>query len=206
MVVILDYGMGNLGAHINMMRKIGFENVIVSSKPDVVEKAEKIIIPGVGAFDAGMKSLNELGLIEVLNHKALLEKIPVLGICLGMHLFAKESEEGNEKGLGWINTRVVRFDFGKSINQLKIPHMGWNTITLARESNIFNGMTDEENRFYFVHSFHVDPGANEFTIASTNYGYDFPSVIQSDNIYGAQFHPEKSHNYGIRFYRNFIDI
>ena len=206
MIVILDYGMGNLGAHLNMMRKIGYADVIISSGPEDLKKARKIIIPGVGAFDTGMKNLKKLGLIEILNYKALEEKIPVLGICLGMHLFAERSEEGNEDGLGWINTKIVRFDFKNRNISLKIPHMGWNTISISGESPVFRGMENDENRFYFVHSYHIDNIPSDFTIATTNYGYEFPSIIQRGNIIGAQFHPEKSHNFGIKFYRNFISI
>jgi imidazole glycerol-phosphate synthase subunit HisH len=205
MVVILDYGMGNLGSHINMMRKVGFGDVIVSAKRRDLEKAEKIIIPGVGAFDTGMNNLKELDLIEILRYKALEEKIPVLGICLGMHLFATESDEGKNKGLGWIDSKVVRFNFTGLEGSLKIPHMGWNIINLKRNSILFNGMEDVENRFYFVHSYHFDSGSDPYTIASCNYGYDFPAVIQSDNIFGVQFHPEKSHNFGIKLYKNFIE-
>jgi imidazole glycerol-phosphate synthase subunit HisH len=205
MIVILDYGMGNLGSHINMMRKVGYSNVIVSSKISDLEKAKKIIIPGVGAFDTGMNNLNQLGLVEILNYKVLEEKIPVLGICLGMHLFAKESEEGNIKGLGWVDSKVVRFNFIDLDRPLKIPHMGWNTISLQKVSYLFRGMEDVENRFYFVHSFHMVLDSNSYTIATTNYGYDFPAVIQKNNILGTQFHPEKSHNFGIKLYKNFIE-
>lgn len=205
MVAILDYAMGNLGAHINMMRKIGFSDVVVTSSASELEKAEKIIIPGVGAFDAGMNNLRKMEIIDILNFKALEERIPVLGICLGMHLFAAGSEEGKEKGLGWIDTMVKKFDPTVTEPPLKIPHMGWNTIQLKKESFLFNGMENEENRFYFVHSFHFTDDKKIFTIATSNYGYDFPAVIQKENIFGAQFHPEKSHKFGINFYRNFIN-
>lgn len=205
MVAILDYAMGNLGAHLNMMRKIGFTNVVVTSSGSVLERAEKIIIPGVGSFDAGMNNLRRLGIIDVLNYKVMEEKVPVLGICLGMHLFTMGSEEGSERGMGWIDTRVKRFEFGDDCSGLKIPHMGWNTVKLEKKYYLFDGMEREENRFYFVHSYHYSQGDEFETIASASYGYDFPAVIRKENIIGAQFHPEKSHKFGISFYRNFIN-
>ncbi len=205
MVIILDYGMGNLGAHLNMMRKIGFDAVKVSANLDDLEKAEKIIIPGVGSFDAGMKNLSKPGLIEVLRFKALEQKVPVLGICLGMHLFANGSEEGNTRGLGWIDTSVVRFKFNALNEPLKIPHMGWNTVKMKKESVLFNGMMEQENRFYFVHSYHMDAFSDRYIVATSNYGYDFPAAVQKDNIFGVQFHPEKSHKFGLRLYKNFIE-
>lgn len=205
MVVILDYGMGNLGSHINMMRKIGFTDVMASSRISDLETAEKIVIPGVGSFDTGMKNLNQMGLIEILNHKVIDQKTPVLGICLGMHLFAKESDEGVSKGLGWIDSRVTRFSFDNAENMLKIPHMGWNTIKLKDKCKLFAGMEETENRFYFVHSYHMASGSDQYTVATSNYGYDFPAVVQKENIFGVQFHPEKSHLFGIRLYKNFIE-
>lgn len=205
MIIILDYGMGNLGSHVNMMRKIGLKNVKASSQISDLEKAEKIIIPGVGAFDAGMTKLIKYGFVEVLNYKALEEQIPVLGICLGMHLFARESDEGQLKGLGWIDSKVVHFRFTGHERSLKVPHMGWNTINIVRNSILLNGMEDQENRFYFVHSFHLNADSNQYTIATCNYGYNFPAVIQKDNIFGAQFHPEKSHKFGMKLYRNFVE-
>jgi len=206
MVVILDYGMGNLGAHQNMMRKIGYINVIVSSKISDIENAEKIIIPGVGSFDIGMNNLNHLGLIEILNYKVLEEKTPVLGICLGMQLFAMCSEEGKNKGLDWIDSKVVRFNFKEKNWPLKIPHMGWNTVMIKKKNVLFKGMENTENRFYFVHSFHMILDCENSVVATSNYGYEFPAVIQKDNIFGAQFHPEKSHKFGINFYKNFMEI
>ena len=203
MIAILDYSMGNLGAHINMMRKIGYSNVVVTADPKELVKADKIIIPGVGAFDAGMNNLRRLGIIDILNYKALEEKIPILGICLGMHLFASGSDEGNEDGLGWIDTKIIRFTFNSP--SMKIPHMGWNTLKIEKKSSLFRGMEDDENRFYFVHSYHYSEKSGFDTIASANYGYDFPAVIQKENIIGAQFHPEKSHKFGIGFYSNFIN-
>ena len=206
MIVILDYGMGNLGSHLNMIRKIGYSNVIASSRIKDLENAKKIIIPGVGAFDSGMTSLSNLGLIEILNYKVLEEKIPVLGICLGMQLFAISSDEGENNGLSWIDSKVVRFNLKEEKNPLKIPHMGWNTIALKKKTMLFNGMENTENRFYFVHSFHMIFDCDNYIIATSNYGYDFPAVIQKDNIFGTQFHPEKSHKFGMQLYKNFLEV
>lgn len=206
MIVILDYGMGNLGSHLNMIRKIGCNNVIASSRIEDLKSAEKIVIPGVGAFDSGMNNLNHLGLIEILNYKVLEEKTPVLGICLGMQLFAMSSDEGENKGLSWIDSKVVRFNFKEKKRSLKIPHMGWNTIRLKKKTALFKGMENAENRFYFVHSFHMIFDQNDYIVATSNYGYDFPAVIQKDNIFGTQFHPEKSHKFGIQLYKNFLEV
>ena len=206
MIILLNYGMGNLGSHMNMMRKIGYKNVLLSSKPGDLDRAKKIIIPGVGAFDTGMKNLTRLGLIDVLNYKVLEEKIPVLGICLGMHLFATSSDEGKDKGLGWIDSKVERFKFSGSEGPLKIPHMGWNSVELKSSSSLFDGMEKLENRFYFVHSYHLNSANEGHIVATCNYGYDFPAVIRKDNIIGAQFHPEKSHKFGMNFYKNFLEI
>jgi len=206
MIVVVDYGMGNLGSHLNMIRKIGYNNVIASSSIKDLENAKKIIIPGVGAFDSGMNNLRHLGLIEILNRKVLEEKIPVLGICLGMQLFAMSSDEGENNGLSWVDSKVVRFNFKEEKKPLKIPHMGWNTIRLKKKAVLFKGMENTENRFYFVHSFHMVFDFDDYIVATSNYGYDFPAVIQKDNIFGTQFHPEKSHKFGMQLYKNFLEV
>ena len=206
MIVVVDYGMGNLGSHLNMIRKIGYSNVIASSRIKDIENAKKIIMPGVGAFDSGMNNLSHLGLIEILNYKVLEEKTPVLGICLGMQLFAMSSDEGENNGLSWIDSKVVRFNFKEKERSLKIPHMGWNTIRLEKKTVLFKGMENKENRFYFVHSFHMILDCDDYIVATSNYGYDFPAVIQKNNIFGTQFHPEKSHKFGMQFYKNFLEV
>lgn len=204
MIVVVDYGMGNLGSILNMLKKIGAE-ARVSSDPQEIESADKLILPGVGAFDAGMKRLQELGLIGVLDDKVLNGKTPTLGVCLGMQLLTQQSEEGNLLGLGWIDGETIRFRFDPKQTHLKIPHMGWNTVTIHREGELFRGL-EHEARFYFVHSYHVVCNQQEDVLATTHHGYDFVSAIQRDNIMGTQFHPEKSHRYGMKLYRNFVEL
>lgn len=202
MITIVDYKTGNIGSIQNILKKIG-ENSIVTSDPEILDRAKKIILPGVGAFDTGMKNLAEFNLVDTLNRKVLIDKIPVLGICLGMQLMTKGSEEGILPGLGWINACVKRFEFNGS-REYKIPHMGWNSITLKKNSGLFNG-GDNEARFYFVHSFYVKAGSESDILASTTYGSTFTSALEKENIIGVQFHPEKSHKYGMMLFRNFVN-
>lgn len=200
MIVVIDYGMGNVGSILNMLKRIGVP-ARLSADPDEIDRADKLILPGVGAFDTGMKRLNELGLIPLLNDKVLARKTPTLGVCLGMQLLSEGSEEGALPGLGWIRGRTVRFCFDSRQAHLKVPHMGWNTIRLVQESGLFEGLS--EPRFYFVHSYYVDCHAPADVVAVTRYGYEFVSSLQHENIFGAQFHPEKSHRFGMQVYRNF---
>ena len=204
MIIIIDYGMGNLGSILNMMKKIG-SDAKISSDISELEKADKLIFPGVGAFDAGMKNLESRGLTKILNKKVLSERTPVLGICLGMQLLTKCSEEGLLSGFGWIDAGVVRFDLGGWGTNMKIPHMGWNTISVCRESPLFKGLFGE-SRFYFVHSYHVLCNDESEILAKTSYGYDFTSVVGRGNIFGVQFHPEKSHKFGMRLLKNFSEL
>lgn len=197
MIVIVDIG-GNVGSISNMLKRVGVNSKISSDVSDV-ETADKLILPGVGAFDSGMKEVHSKELSEILSKKALAEKTPILGICLGMQLFTKRSEEGVLPGLGWIDAETVRFK-----TNLRIPHMGWNTLN-HKDAPIFRNMPQGE-RFYFVHSYYVSCNDKSNVIATTNYGYDFASVIQKDNIIGVQFHPEKSHRFGMTLLRNFSEI
>jgi len=203
MIVIVDYGMGNLGSILNMLKKIGAPEAKVSSNAEDIEQADKLILPGVGAFDTGILNLRETGLIGLLKEKVLQDKTPTLGVCLGMQLMGKVSEEGELPGLGWFDAECVRFRFDASSN-LKIPHMGWNTINIQKEGTLFKDMP-EEPRFYFVHSYHVVSHNPDDALATTDYGYPFVSAIQRGNIMAAQFHPEKSHKFGMRVYKNFVE-
>jgi len=204
MIVIVDYGMGNLGSILNMLKKVGAPAAKISSETKDIEQADKLILPGVGAFDTGMKRLRETRLIGLLNEKVLKARTPILGICLGMQLLTKISEEGELPGLGWIDAETVRFRFDPKQSRLKIPHMGWNTINIQREGTLFKDMYAEP-RFYFVHSFHVVAHNPEDVLATTEYGYDFVSAIQHGHIMAAQFHPEKSHKFGMKLYKNFVE-
>ena len=199
MIVIVDYGLGNLGSIQNMIKKIGYDSIISRNKEEI-SKATKLILPGVGSFNKGMDQLNKSGLTELLDILVLKNKTPVLGICLGMQLMTKKSEEGGGKGLGWIDAEVVSFSFK---NSMKVPHMGWNYVLTRKDVDLFESKSND--RFYFVHSYYVICKNNEDILTTTNYGIDFTSSFQKGNIMGIQCHPEKSHKFGINFLRNFIE-
>ena len=187
MIVVIDYGMGNLGSILNMLKKIRAE-AVVSSDVSVVNRAAKIVLPGVGAFDNGMENLNQRGLVSVLNDMVLNKKVPILGICLGMQLLTKSSEEGCLGGLGWLDAKTIRFRFDEKRKDLKIPHMGWNTVETKKEGRLFENMYPEP-KFYFVHSYHLMCNDETNVLTTTFYGYEFASAVQKDNIIGVHFHP-----------------
>ena len=202
MITIIDYGMGNLGSVANMIKKVDGKSIITFNKEDV-KNAKKILLPGVGAYDNAVKNLKNLDLWELIKEKVLEERVPIMGICLGMQLLAKGSEEGSCDGFGFIDAEVKKFKFENS--DLKIPHMGWNIVRLQKKSKLFEGMEKEENRFYFVHSFAVECNNKEDILTITNYGYDFVSSFEKNNIIGCQFHPEKSHKFGMKLFKNFVE-
>jgi glutamine amidotransferase len=202
MVTIVDYGMGNLGSIQNMFKRIKVESEITGDK-EKIAGSKKILLPGVGAFDAAMEKINATGLRDILDYKAREEKVPVLGICLGMQLLAKSSEEGVLPGFGWLDAKTIRFNLQDA--SLKVPHMGWNLVYPVRESALIADLP-EEPRFYFVHSFHVQCSNSENVLTTTNYGAPFHSIVQHNNIFGAQFHPEKSHKYGMKLLHNFAHL
>lgn len=203
MIVVVDYGVGNLSSILNMLKKVRAE-AVVSSEASIIERANKLILPGVAAFDYGMKNLGDRGLISLLNVKVLQDKIPILGVCLGMQLFTQHSEEGQLPGLGWLDAKTVRFKFENPNIHLKIPHMGWNNIVIRQSNPIFTDM-DKESRFYFVHSYHVICTDMSTVLAETEYGYNFTSAVVKENIIGVQFHPEKSHKFGMKLLKNFVE-
>jgi imidazole glycerol-phosphate synthase subunit HisH len=203
MLTIIDYKTGNLGSIQNILKRIG-EQSVVSSDKDTIAKATKLILPGVGTFDTGMRNLKDLDLIDLLHELVVNQKIPVLGICLGMQLFSKSSEEGKIPGLGWIDAETLRFGFIDSI-QYKIPHMGWNFVKTQKESKLFTDMYPE-SRFYFVHSYYFKANDGSDILTSTEYEMEFTSAIEKDNILGVQFHPEKSHKFGMKLLKNFVDF
>ena len=200
MIAVIDYGMGNVGSIINMLRKIGVESILTNEE-NVIDHADKLILPGVGAFDKGMQNLNESGLSDVIKKNVKQMKKPLLGICLGMQLLGRKSEEGNSAGLGLIPFDNKRFLFDENI-QLKIPHMGWDMITPVREDPLLEGL-DQKQRFYFVHSYHAVCESQENILMECDYGYIFAAAVKSGNIYGVQFHPEKSHKFGMALLENF---
>ena len=203
MITIVDYGTSNLGSMQNMLKKAGAQSRIAASAQDLKD-ATKIIVPGVGSFDAGMRKLQQSGMIPVLNERALIEKVPTLGVCLGMQLMTKSSEEGELPGLGWIDARTRRFD--QRLNPgIKVPHMGWNEVVPAKASELI-GEFPAEARFYFAHSFHVVCTSIEDILLHASYGASsFVAAFQRGNLMGVQFHPEKSHRFGLAFLKNFVE-
>lgn len=202
MTTIINYNLGNPKSIKNMLSFLGFDSII-SSDPLVISSSERLILPGVGHFQHGMEQLEKLGLVDILNKVVLEKKTPILGICLGMQLLTKYSEEGNLDGLGYIDARTKKIQ--QSDKALKIPHMGWNTVSFLKNSKITNGIS-EHPRYYFVHSYFVDCAHQEDILCSTNYGEDFVSGFQHNNIFGLQFHPEKSHKFGMELLANFCKI
>ena len=201
MITILDYGVGNLKSIYNMFKKVGVESFITSNIEDI-KNANKYLLPGVGSFDHGITSLKKTLFFETLEKEVLENKKPILGICLGMQLLTNSSEEGKEKGLGWIDAQTMKFDLEDK--NLSIPHMGWNKTIPINTNTIFRNL--DENRFYFVHSYHVVCNSKENILATSNYGEIFTCSIYKENIYGVQFHPEKSHKFGMQLLKNFGDL
>ena len=203
MICIIDYGMGNIGSVAKKIRRIGLD-VITSSNSNDILSASKLILPGVGHFASAVDNLKGRGLWDILNEAVLVEKIPVLGICLGMQLMTNDSEEGNVKGFGWIDASVKHFAIRNPL-KYKVPHVGWNTVKLIKGTALFDGV-DLESGFYFVHSYFVKANVESDILGITDYENEFVSAFQKDNIYGVQFHPEKSHDAGERLLRNFINL
>ena len=203
MITIINYGSGNLGSLLNMFKHIGV-NACLESDIEAIRRAEKLLLPGVGAFDAAMGRINSLiGLREVLDNKALVDKIPILGVCLGMQMLTRSSEEGKMLGLGWIPGETLRFPVHVG---LKIPHMGWNIARTVAKSNPLTCNIVSDPRYYFVHSYCVQVDDPSHSVMKTHYGIDFDAAICFGNIYGVQFHPEKSHRFGMQILKNFASL
>lgn len=202
MVIILDYGMGNVGSIKNILHKIGEKEVIVSHDINDIEKADKMILPGVGTFDSGMNNLKKLGLIEMIQKYALIDKKPVLGICLGMQLLGKSSEEGQQRGLNLIPFSSYKFSLN---SQYKVPHMGWDYAKIKdKKCPLVKGLENEQ-RYYFVHSYFAKCEDEKDILMTCNYGHEFVAAVAKDNILGVQFHPEKSHQFGMKLLKNFLE-
>ena len=202
MTTIINYNIGNPKSVKNMLAYLGVESIISANHTDIAS-ADRLILPGVGNFQHGMEQLENLGLVEILKKEVLENKKPILGICLGMQLLTKHSEEGNLAGLGFIDAQTKKFDLQDTT--LKVPHMGWNTVSFQKESKLIQEVS-ENPRYYFVHSYYVDCVHQEDILCSTNYGEDFVSGFQHNNIFGLQFHPEKSHKFGMELLANFCKI
>lgn len=204
MIAIIDYEMGNVGSIKNMFSRIGVESIITSNVEDLFI-AKGIILPGVGAFEKAMEILSDMEIFPVLNELVLVNKKPILGICLGMQVMAKNSEEGELLGLGWVDAEVKKLSFNNNNEHLKIPHMGWNEIIPVKSSSLLTGLQNN-SRFYFTHSYCIVPKVQEDILTTTYYGKNFVSAIEKGNIYGVQFHPEKSHKYGMKILQNFANV
>lgn len=205
MIAILDYNMGNVASIENMLKRIGYTDAVITSDIQIIGKADKIILPGVGAFDYGMNNLHSLGITDVLQEKVLEQNTPLLGICLGMQLLTEDSEEGVLSGLGFFKAHTVKFPLEWNGTNLKIPHMGWDYVTPKSHSPLFSNCS-ADIRFYFVHSYYVSCEDQSEVLATTQYGNEFASVIGRDNIFGVQFHPEKSHRFGMNLLKNFVEL
>ncbi len=203
MLVIVDYGVGNLSSIQNMIKKGGNQSII-SGDVDIIANASKILLPGMGHFDNCMIKLKASGLLPAIEKKVFTEKIPLLGICVGLQMFMHSSEEGNEPGLGWIHGKTVRFDTTRmDTNNFRIPNMGWLDVETVKPSGLFAGL--KESRFYFAHTYHVKLDNYSDELVKANYGYNFTAGIECGNIIGVQFHPEKSHRFGMLLLKNFTE-
>lgn len=200
-VVIIDYQMGNIHSVARKLKMIGV-NYEISNNPDTIKQADKLILPGVGHFGKAMRQLEETNLIPILNDIVLNQKKPILGICLGMQLMAKFSEEGNVNGLGWIDGQVTRFQVNDKL-RFKIPHTGWNQINICKENPINIGLSNE-SEFYFVHAYYFQAKNVSDILHKSTYEQEFVSAVQKENIVGVQYHPEKSHDVGLQLIKNFV--
>jgi len=203
MIGIVNYGLGNIQAFINIYSNMGYESMEIKTS-DEMQQADRLILPGVGSFDWAIEKINSSGLNEPLNDFALVKKLPILGVCIGMQIMANESEEGLKKGLGWIEGSVKKIPNKHDLNSISLPHMGWNKISNSSNNILFDSI--EDPKFYFLHSYYFLPKYNENVISTTSYGFTFASAINSLNIYGTQFHPEKSHEWGTSLLQNFAEI
>lgn len=204
MIAILNYGLGNINAFANIYKNLDIPHKIVNN-PSQLDGAKRIILPGVGAFDYAMKQLNKSGLRDKVENLVLNENIALLGVCVGMQMLANSSDEGSEKGLGWIDADVKLFETSNIKHKTKLPHMGWNTINSNTGSLLFDGLNNGA-RFYFLHSYYFECYHADNIISTTNYGLQFTSAVNSNNIYGVQFHPEKSHQNGTKLLSNFVNL
>ena len=202
MITIVDYGLGNINAIANIYKELDIP-VTIATNINFLENASKIILPGVGSYDFAMNKINNSGMRDKLDKLVLEEKIPVLGICVGMQIMGKTSEEGSEKGLGWIDGEVLRFSLDKNDN-LPLPHMGWNLVKPTNLDSIFKGFDDA--RFYFLHSYFFKPNSDDISLAYAHYDLKFAVAFSRENIFGVQFHPEKSHENGIKLLENFYHL
>lgn len=205
MITIINYGLGNIQAFVNVYKRLHIPVSIATSKEDIIA-AKRLILPGVGAFDHAMGLLNESGMRDALENQVLVEKVPVLGICVGMQILSNTSDEGSSSGLGWVDGQVRHFHSHSESKDVALPHMGWNDVVpnTGKNVSLFSGY--DYQRFYFLHSFYFDAANAEDVAATSSYGNTFSCAVQRNNIYGVQFHPEKSHHYGVNLLKNFAEL
>lgn len=204
MIAILSYGLGNVLAFQNVFKRLGIP-VTVASSPAALEGATKLILPGVGAFDHAMQLFERSGLRGAAEDLVHCRGVPAIGICVGMQMLAERSEEGSLPGLGWVPGQVRKFDMSRLDQATRLPHMGWNDVRPVRASPLFRGL-DGDARFYFLHSYYFAPASQDSVEAVSEYGGEFASAVRAGNVYGVQFHPEKSHHYGSRLLQNFAEL
>lgn len=206
MIGVVNYGLGNVQAFLNVYQHLGIDAISCTSS-DQLNSCHSLIIPGVGSFDSAIAKLNNSGMRDTLDHLVLDQKIPVLGVCVGFQIMAHTSDEGKSSGLSWLNASVRKLSsHSNNLTKFPLPHMGWNNVNITNCNNLFSHLADTDPRFYFLHSFFFEPVYDSISIATTLYGQTFTCAANSDNIYGVQFHPEKSHSNGITLLRNFSNI
>ena len=203
MIGVLNYGLGNVSAFVNIFKKLGVGCKLITNRSDL-SGIDRLILPGVGAFDYAIQCFSDSGLREEVDRLVLVEKVPILGVCVGLQMMASSSDEGVLCGLGWIDATVVKFDLDSLPAGSPLPHMGWNNLEVVKEDPLVAGLSD--SKFYYLHSFYMVPKNQEQIIGSAFYGEKFCSVVRNENIYGMQCHPEKSHSFGVRFLKNFAEI
>ena len=204
MIGIVEYGSGNVAAIMNLLKQQKIEHILTSD-PDELRQADRFLLPGVGAFDPTIEHLTGSGIVDTLRDEVHGKGKKILGICVGMHLLAEGSDEGNCKGLDWVPGRVREIDTGALAQRPHLPHMGWNSVRLNREDPLFAGI-DAEQGFYFLHSYFFDAADEEHIIAQVSYGTELPCAVRNGQVYGVQFHPEKSHSNGMRLLQNFAEL
>lgn len=204
MITLIDYGVGNIFAFQNVYKRLDIPTKIAKTTADL-EDAQKLILPGVGAFDYAMAQLNSSGMRQKLDELVLEKKIPIIGICVGMQMMGNRSDEGTSEGLKWIDADILKFDESLILQRTKLPHMGWNDVSPKVEHPLFKGL-EQEAIFYFLHSYYFKCNNTADSIAISDYGIPFTSAVNADNVYGIQFHPEKSHQYGEILLHNFAKL
>lgn len=204
MIAIVDYGLGNIGAFVNVYNKANIK-AVVAKTADELKGASKLVLPGVGHFDHAMELLQRSGMRDTLDRLVLDDKVPVIGICVGMQILARTSEEGTLPGLGWIDADVKAFKSWEAASNMPLPHMGWNDVRLSSSSALFTGL-ETDARFYFLHSYYVSCDRQDDILATCDYGAEFSCAVGCANVYGVQFHPEKSHSFGNRLLKNFAEL